>query len=49
MLTRTIARTAGAAARTSFRPITRQVARRNYMVGYAPGIEEQQLAHEAST
>lgn len=50
MLARTIARATSPAARVSFRPaITRQLARRNYMVGLQPGVEEQQLTREAST
>ena len=36
-------------ARTTFRPVVRQVLRRNFMVGLQPGIEEQNITHEAAT
>jgi len=38
------------AARSVFRPaLMKQLPRRNFTVGLVPGVEEQEIAHEAAT
>lgn len=48
--TRLVASNLGTALRTASRsPVVRTMPRRSFMVGYQPGVQEQALAHEAST